>query len=483
MGAQRSIFLGISPRADKPPHFCFRTVTIFVKSPLGCTMFDASLRLKLCLLLLSTCISSALADYYIDDTNTTLTYSSGPKAAWAPYAVGGVTLELLLPNGTYQDIDAFACWNHTYRYAACFDTDTCLLTIPFTGSGITYFVFQSGPVGINATITIDGQNPVTTVLNAPAGPAYEVPNVTMFNVQGLSSGPHSAQILINDLQGSYSGMMFDYAYVNETTVGSSSTASTSSTSTPSTTTAPGSSSSKHTNTAAIVGAIVAAVAVIIVIAFAVLYFRRRKRRQRGGSEIDLVSEPKMTPYNSYSAYDPLNGGTSPTGRTIPDTATNLSTTSVLSPNRRFDFREGIPARPPATSSGSSGSYSRDRKGRLALSNDPDGAIPPAPISFVERSTTSSNQPAPSPPTPSPPAPSEPTTSPQTTRRDLSPALTDEQADFINSLYTNNVPAAAIARVMERMLADRGSAQPDWENESRLSRAFTITAPPAYEYEE
>jgi len=58
-------------------------------------------------------ISSVWANYYIDDTNTTLTYSSGPKAAWAPYSAGGETLELLLPNGTYQVIDAFVCWNHT----------------------------------------------------------------------------------------------------------------------------------------------------------------------------------------------------------------------------------------------------------------------------------------------------------------------------------------------------------------------------------
>ena len=58
-------------------------------------------------------VSSVLADYYIDDTNTTLTYSSGPKAAWAPYAIGGETLELLLPNDTYQVIDAFVCYNHT----------------------------------------------------------------------------------------------------------------------------------------------------------------------------------------------------------------------------------------------------------------------------------------------------------------------------------------------------------------------------------
>ncbi|KAF9232919.1 hypothetical protein BU15DRAFT_14159, partial [Melanogaster broomeanus] len=33
-----------------------------------------------------------------------------------------------------------------------------------------------------------------------------------------------------------------------------------------------------------------------------------------------------------------------------------------------------------------------------------------------------------------------------------PVLTDDQADFVNNLYANNVPAAAIARVLERMMA-------------------------------
>jgi hypothetical protein len=58
-------------------------------------------------------ISSVWADYYIDDTNTTLFYTSGPNATWAPYATDAEPLKLLLPNGTYQVIDAFPCWNHT----------------------------------------------------------------------------------------------------------------------------------------------------------------------------------------------------------------------------------------------------------------------------------------------------------------------------------------------------------------------------------
>ena len=34
-----------------------------------------------------------------------------------------------------------------------------------------------------------------------------------------------------------------------------------------------------------------------------------------------------------------------------------------------------------------------------------------------------------------------------------PLLTDEQADFVTSLYQHNVPAAVVARVLERMLAN------------------------------
>ncbi|KAF9232911.1 hypothetical protein BU15DRAFT_11718, partial [Melanogaster broomeanus] len=37
-------------------------------------------------------------------------------------------------------------------------------------------------------------------------------------------------------------------------------------------------------------------------------------------------------------------------------------------------------------------------------------------------------------------------------RQTHPMLTDDQADFVNTLCTNNVPAAAVARVMERMMA-------------------------------
>jgi len=51
-------------------------------------------------------------------------------------------------------------------------------------------------------------------------------------------------------------------------------------------------------------------------------------------------------------------------------------------------------------------------------------------------------------------------------------LTDDQADFVNSLYANSVPAGAIARVIERMIA--GEPQPAVDDHDFL-------APPSYHH--
>lgn len=121
-----------------------------------------------------------------------------------------------------------------------------IFLILFLGSGITIYVYQAGPVGINASITVDGAYAQTNVLKAPPASAYQIANVSMFDVQQLPSGPHTLKLRINDLFGSYSGMMFDYAHVNESLVVNTATttsASTTATSTSSSTSAPSSSSS------------------------------------------------------------------------------------------------------------------------------------------------------------------------------------------------------------------------------------------------
>jgi len=64
-------------------------------------------------------------------------------------------------------------------------------------------------------------------------------------------------------------------------------------------------------------------------------------------------------------------------------------------------------------------------------------------------------------------------------------LTDEQADFVNSLYTHNVPAPAIARIVQRMIAGQeigeldeiSTAAGDDAEEGRA--AMASAAPPKY----
>ncbi|KAG6379178.1 hypothetical protein JVT61DRAFT_11620 [Boletus reticuloceps] len=384
--------------------------------------------------------------------------------------VGAETLELLLPNGTYQVIDAFVCYNHTYRYAACFDTDACLLTVPFTGSGITVYVNQAGPVGINASITVDGANAQTNVLNAPPAPAYQIANVSMFDVQRLPSGSHTLKLLINDLFGSYTGMMFDYAFVNETLVANTtltttttSSASMTATSISASTSSPArSSSAPHTDISAIVGGVIGVLAVVILGALAFFWMRRRRGHGHVPEMIDLHSHSASPPFDPHARYDP---GTS---RYDPYVGYTRSTANApdmpLVPNRLVSSTiQPSPSSPSsgrdtvtpftATSSSSNASGTRSKTG-LVVSND---------TANVE-SQTGLHVP-----------------STDTRRSDVSPLLTDEQADFINSLHQNNVPAAAIARVLERMLADRHAGIQEWERETRLARTFSMsTAPPSYD---
>lgn len=81
-----------------------------------------------------------------------------------------------------------------------------------------------------------------------------------------------------------------------------------------------------------------------------------------------------------------------------------------------------------------------------------------------------------------------------------PVLTDNQADFVNSLFNNNVPAPVVARVLERMLANPQGGSGTGYNDPELRPHLTSgtpwqgimsdigdgettigTAPPSYDY--
>ncbi|KAI6038433.1 hypothetical protein EDC04DRAFT_2695187 [Pisolithus marmoratus] len=403
-------------------------------------------------------VRSAWADYYIDDTNATLTYSSGPNAAWGPFAAGAETLSLLLPNGTYQTIDPFVCYNHTYR---------C--------SGITVFVYQAGPVGINASISIDGVRNETNVLSAPPSPNYEIANVSMFDIQELETGSHTLWVTVNDLFGSYSGMMFDYAYVNETLVSAAEASAATVTTSPSPTSSLPSSSSSSTSTSSasnshsvnigvIIGCVLGGIALVAIGAIAVLCLRRRRR----SATVNLMLEADVEPYSPYTPYDPpvSQVQTAYSPNTGPNSsaysATPLSSaSSPLIPNRRQPLTEGTDSTPfPLTSPSAplsrdinSSTSGRDRKTQVMLPSPSLRQSSPDNRRVVEGST-----------------------------QELSPSLTDEQADFITGLYNNNVPAPVVARVVQRMLVDRQAGIREWESELGLTRSHSIatTAPPSYD---
>lgn len=117
----------------------------------------------------------------------------------------------------------------------CGTNDNCFVQIPFTGaqssciatilpslsiigSGITMYVFNAGASGMTASFSVDGGTAVSNTIQTPPPPTYQVSNVSLYDIQGLSSGNHTMNMTILDWNGSATSMKFDYAYVNESFV-------------------------------------------------------------------------------------------------------------------------------------------------------------------------------------------------------------------------------------------------------------------------
>ncbi|KAG6380395.1 hypothetical protein JVT61DRAFT_8513 [Boletus reticuloceps] len=384
-------------------------------------------------------VSFASADYYIDDQHlTSLLYSENPAGAkWRPFHEGGESLYIRFANGTMMTVDTSHCFNYTYNYATCTISDNCQVQIPFTGSGITIYVLQAGPQGINASITIDGGAPKNNVLPAPPSPHFYAPNVTLFSVQGITTGNHTATMTVQNWDNIFSGMMFDYAVINQTIVATttSSVASSTAVSTASratvTSTATPSPSKSTTNVGAMVGVALGALAGLIALLLVIFYLCRRRREPQRLSILDLDADIRIEPFSADSLY-------------------------YQWPERRSDVTEH-----PTTESLMTGTVSTHAPFR-SESSGLSGEIGVTHINttqIVDSTVTSAKQ-AGSYKTPSGPS-------------EIShPTLTDDQADFVNNLYTNNVPAPAIARVIERTMA--GERQPSVDG-------FDSLHPPSYYY--
>jgi hypothetical protein len=317
-----------------------------------------------------------------------------------------------------------------------------------TGSGIAIYVLQAGAQGINASLTIDGGAPNYNVLPAPPGPNFYIPNVTLFSIQGVTTGNHTATMTVLNWDNIFSGMMFDYVEINQTIVSTTTTSSVVSSTAASTTSNPTSTATSSpsnstyavfglphydidscdsTSVGAIVGGVVGGLAALIALLLAIFYLRRRRREAQGLSA-DLDGDPKIEPFFSAdSLYH--QGPQRHTDVTELATTENLVTGAVSA---------GAP--PHSTSSGSA----RREKSRLGVANPNTGQIANASATPPTQAGLSSTSSGPS----------------ETSRpriQQTHPMLTDDQADFVNNLYTNNVPAGAIARVIERMMA--GERQP------------------------
>ena len=93
------------------------------------------------------------------------------------------------------------------------------------GSGIAMYVFNAGFSGMTASFSIDGGTAVSSTIQAPPPPAYQISNVSLYDIQGIPTGNHTMKMTLLNWGTGGTSMKFDYAYINETFVASPTTTS------------------------------------------------------------------------------------------------------------------------------------------------------------------------------------------------------------------------------------------------------------------
>ncbi|KAI6038440.1 hypothetical protein EDC04DRAFT_3090823 [Pisolithus marmoratus] len=459
----------------------------------------------------------AVRTYTIDDSNySVLKFSENPAGpVWGPFGSDtGEQLSIRLPNGTMMPINSAQCYDGTFTYAACSTSDNCAVQFSFTGSGITIYVLQAGPQGMSASLSIDSGTATTATLSAPPAPQYNIPHVTLFSVQNLVSGNHTATMTVLDWDGGFSGMMLDYIDVNEavvagttsttsavnqtptTTMQGSSTPSattasqslqstpatsnqtSSSTATPpaiassltnSTSTSAGvgaaSSSSSgssdlttlgsKTNVGAIAGGAAAgAIGLLVLGALAIFFFRRRRSRASIGNTTPLLRRPESR-FLAGTLVDPFarapGDGSIFTGELSRASIRGVDTTTTP------DMGDQPTSLPPSAATSLSPQGESALQGSIPDINSTPAGVRPSPLRQLPTipisSSTPSTRATENAHFSSQGAPCEAGGVAPDSESGRQPILTDEQADFVTSLYQNNVPAPVVARVLERMLTN------------------------------
>ncbi|KAI5987557.1 hypothetical protein EDD15DRAFT_1486070 [Pisolithus albus] len=349
-----------------------------------------------------------------------------------------------IPNVVLFDVQNMVSGNHT-AVMTVLDWDG-----GFSGMMLDYIdVNEAVVAGTTPTTSAANQTPTPTTTQAssnPSGTTSQSSQSTTTPSNQTSSSTAASPVVAS-------------SQVNSTST-SASIGTTSSSSSGDINSATSSSSKKIDVGAVAGGAAAGAVGLLALCALAIFCFRRRKSRSSTGNTTPLLRPPESG-FLAGSAVDPFaraptvpsdgfNSAGDPSGASIG--GVDATTTRDLSTQP-----SSIPVSTPTSLSPqvggtAQGSVPDINPSPAGVSASPLRQLPAIPIS---------------PSLPSTRATENAQSSMQGSSRETwqvggvvpnsqsarQPILTDEQADFVTSLYQNNVPAPVVARVLERMLAN------------------------------
>lgn len=248
-------------------------------------------------------MASSTGMYYIDDTDSSITWH-------------GSFLPL---NSSFAPItwaNASDCHNKTFTVGQGTADEGYSFDVPFTGSGISLFVAYNNRLGLNVSITLDGN--FTTInwfiLDTDyATPTYTTYNATLYDKQNLTYGNHNLNVVLQSYRSNESTILFDYAAVTGTRPSGKS-----------------SGANNGQKIGAGIGGGLGALAIIVAIIFIFIFSRRKTRRKTSAMELNLidpdVKDPSMfhrAPSNISTAFRP--------GHNRHQSSFSQSSTSPISP--------------------------------------------------------------------------------------------------------------------------------------------------------
>jgi hypothetical protein len=331
--------------------------------------------------------------------------------------------------------------------------------MPFTGSGITMYVFNAGLSGMTASFSVDGSAAVSNTIQAPPPPTYQVSNVSLYNIQGLPTGNHTMIMTVLDWSGSATSMKFDYAYVNETLVAipattssTSSMTSTSASQTSSQTPTQTSSTSNEVNIGAIVGGTLGGLAILAGLVFGFFYLRKRKATPK-----DVFSVESTFQVNPFSSPTPPSAQQRPfftqhrqASLPVPPLTRSAILRDALAAG---NYSSGPDQSSQSIRSGQSSAVFQPLRRQPSYSADTDPPVPSS-VSHVADAGSPFSDPA--------------------SRYNL----TAEQAEVIDRLRADNVPVETIARVIEGFVSSNlPGGETGGGKVARGARSVVSAAPP------